>query len=117
MKKGFTLVELLAVIAILSLIALVVGIGVTKIVKKSKSDLSETQKQLVLDAAEIWATQELVKSQSQIPNTGCINVDISTLRSAKLINFSSTDYHVSICSEIINGVQKLSYSIENNTGG
>ena len=49
-KKGFTLVELLAVIIILSLLALLASTSVSKIVKDSKSDLYDTQINLIKSA-------------------------------------------------------------------
>ena len=43
-KKGFTLVELLAVIVLLGLVALIAAPAITGIIKQSKENLSDSQK-------------------------------------------------------------------------
>ncbi len=57
MKKGFTLVELLAVIVILSLLALLTSTAVAKILSNAKSDLSNVQTKLLESAAKSWAAE------------------------------------------------------------
>ena len=44
MKKGFTLVELLATITILGLLGLIVGMGITSAIQGTRKDSAETQK-------------------------------------------------------------------------
>lgn len=54
-KQGFTLIELLAVIVILGIIA-VITIGIsTGIIGDSQESLEESQKEIILNAAENWA--------------------------------------------------------------
>ena len=53
MKKGFTLIELLAVIIILSLLATVTLYATGNIIKDSKKNLSETQKNKLYEAAKM----------------------------------------------------------------
>ena len=65
-KKGFTLVELLAVIVILALLALLTSTAVTKLVKDAKNDLSETQMTLIKSAADTWIADNLNK----LPSSG-----------------------------------------------
>ena len=65
-KKGFTLVELLAVIVILALLALLTSTAVTKLVKDAKDDLSETQIQLIKSAADTWIAENL----NSLPSSG-----------------------------------------------
>lgn len=65
-KKGFTLVELLAVIIILTLLALLTSTAVTKLVKDSKEKLSNAQLRLIESAAEAWGADNLAK----LPETG-----------------------------------------------
>ncbi|MBQ2946714.1 MAG: prepilin-type N-terminal cleavage/methylation domain-containing protein [Bacilli bacterium] len=65
-KKGFTLVELLAVIVILALLALLTSTAVTKLVRDAKNDLSETQIQLIKSAADTWVADNLNK----LPSSG-----------------------------------------------
>lgn len=59
MKKGFTLVELLAVISIIALIGLVSIVGVTKLVNNSKRQLYQDQKAMIISAAKIWAAENI----------------------------------------------------------
>ena len=58
-KKGFTLVELLAVIIILSLLALITSTSITKIVKESRTDLYNNQLLAIQKAAESWGADNL----------------------------------------------------------
>ena len=52
MKKGFTLVELLAVITILGILALVTFPIVLKQINNARSGIKDSQKQLIIDAAK-----------------------------------------------------------------
>ena len=65
-KKGFTLVELLAVIVILALLALLTSTAVTKLVKDAKDDLSDTQIQLIKSAADTWIADNI----NRLPSSG-----------------------------------------------
>jgi len=65
-KKGFTLVELLAVVVILALLALLTSTAVTKLVKDAKKDLSETQMTLIKSAADTWIADNL----NSLPSSG-----------------------------------------------
>ena len=55
MKKGFTLVELLAVIVIVATISLLIVPAVTSILNTSKQNLSDVQKKDILTSAKKWA--------------------------------------------------------------
>ena len=58
-KSGFTLVELLAVITILSLVALVTSISVANMLKTSKEDLSVAQIKSIELAAKSWGADNI----------------------------------------------------------
>lgn len=60
-KRGFTLVELLAIIVILSLLTLIGSTTVTKLVKNSKEKLYDAQIELIKVAAESWGSNNLDK--------------------------------------------------------
>ena len=82
-KKGFTLVELLAVIIILSLLALLASTSVSKIVKDSKGDLYDTQVKLIQSAAEAWGADNLY----DLPDAGtCKTLTLKDLKSYGLID-------------------------------
>lgn len=81
-KKGFTLVELLAVIIILSILSLLIGISVTKLVSDSKKELSDVQMQLIQSAADAWSADNL----SKLPDNGkCIYITLQDLKDYGLI--------------------------------
>lgn len=54
-KKGFTLAELLAVLVILSILALITTTAVMKIIKSSRDKLYDDQIKLIEKASEKWA--------------------------------------------------------------
>lgn len=57
MKKGFTLVELLAVIVIIGLLALVAYPAILRIISDSKNSSYNTQVALIEKAAKEWAVE------------------------------------------------------------
>ena len=59
MKKGFTLVELLAVITLLGLLSLIAVPIVDKLIKDSEEELYQTQVQNIESAAKNWASENI----------------------------------------------------------
>lgn len=91
-KKGFTLVELLAVVVILSLLALLTSTAVTKLVSDAKEDLSKTQINLIKSAAELWGADNLDK----LPDSGkCNYITLSLLKNNGLIDEEILDLKTS----------------------
>lgn len=88
-KKGFTLVELLAVIVLLGLIALIAAPAITGIIKKSKESLSESQKQSIEMSAKNWATDNM----SKLPKNhgSCIIVTLSMLQNGGYADLEMKD--------------------------
>ena len=77
-KKGFTLVELLAVIVLLGLVALIAAPAITGIIKKSKDSLSDSQKTSIELSAKNWATDNMLKLPKH--DGQCICVSLRTLQ-------------------------------------
>lgn len=68
-KNGFTLVELLAVIIILSVIALITTISVTSILANTEESLNDVQIAKIEEAAQIYYIKEGVNS-----GVSCVNL-------------------------------------------
>lgn len=68
-EKGFTLVELLAVIVILGIIVAIAIPAISNIVDKARNDADEQEVALILDAARLYEIQE----ENSLP------VDVDTL--------------------------------------
>ena len=68
-KKGFTLVELLAVIIVLSIIVLITAISTSNIIKNSKKSLSEVQIKSIEKAAKTYYVEE-VSNHDNV----CVNI-------------------------------------------
>lgn len=75
-KNGFTFIEILGVIAVLSLIGTIILIAVDKSLKESKQSLYNTQIENIKSAAEMWKADNI----DQIPNSGYTNITLATLK-------------------------------------
>ncbi|MDD3392424.1 MAG: prepilin-type N-terminal cleavage/methylation domain-containing protein [Bacilli bacterium] len=60
MKKGFTLVELIAVLAILSILALIAIPSIDKVLKNTRNELYETQLTNIENCAKNWGADNLL---------------------------------------------------------
>lgn len=84
-KQGFTLVEILAVIIILSLITLLTSTAVTKVVKETKIDISSAQKRLIQSASEAWIADNI----DRLPDGGkCAYLTLEDLKEYGLLESS-----------------------------
>lgn len=82
-KNAFTLVELLAVVIILSLLSLITSFSVTKVVKTSKDKLYNTQINSVISAAKNWGAD----NSYSLPDTGeCKYLTLKDLKDYGLID-------------------------------
>ena len=66
-KKGFTLIELMAVIVILSVIALITTPIVINTISSVRNELSKEQKQIIENAARMWGVKNLSVDESGNP--------------------------------------------------
>ncbi|MBE6138251.1 MAG: type II secretion system protein [Firmicutes bacterium] len=81
MKKGFTLVELLAVLSILGILAVIIIPSVATTIKNSRVAAYDKQLYVLATATEKWGTQHL----NELPETTSNNivaVDFETLYQA-----------------------------------
>ena len=74
MKKGFTLVELLATITILGIIALLLVPIVTSVLSSFRGDASLKQKDSIISAAKLWASDHRMKLPSVDGESICVEV-------------------------------------------
>ena len=119
MKNGFTLVELLGVIIIISLLALLTSVAVTKLVKDSKQQISNVQKELIKSSAEMWGADNLDKLPS---GNSCKYLTLKDLKDYGLLSQDivdstnngeiSDDLKIKITSKIgENGNEILNYEV------
>lgn len=87
MKKGFTLVELLAVIVILGLLALIIVPNVAGTLKNQKNNLYNVQIKNIEEAAKGWASEHFF----DLPTTDGENKTINLKDLADIINTDITD--------------------------
>ena len=73
MKKGFTLVELLAVLVILGIILTITYYSVNSLLNNSEDSLSDTQEAAIIEAAKIYYLEEGMDLESGL-NKVCVSV-------------------------------------------
>ena len=80
MNKGFTLVELLAVIIVILSLALLTTISVSNIIKNSKQRLNDAQKQIIEDATGMWIADNLDKIPDAGDEYNCVYITFEELK-------------------------------------
>ena len=103
-KKGFTLVELLAVLVILGIIAIVCYPIVTRTINNSKTDLSVEQKNRIINAAKNYV------AANAIGDSECVTV--SQLQSSGYLESGAIKDPAGGGS--LDGGIKITWSDENN---
>ncbi len=84
MKKGFTLIEIMAVITLLFLITLAVVPSIIKQVTNKKDDVSDANLNLIYNAADLYVSSNKDTYKKETGNTYCITLD--TLVKEELLN-------------------------------
>ena len=75
MKKGFTLIEMLAVILVLGVVSLIIIPRVNNIIKNQKRNLYEKQVERIEEVAENWGA----KHTDLLPDYGSIYIGLNEL--------------------------------------
>lgn len=75
MKKGFTLIEVLAVILAISLITLLVVPNILNSVNNKKSNISETARDMIYKAADLYITDNSTSYPIDEDVTYCIKIE------------------------------------------
>ena len=81
-NKGFTLIEILGVLAVLALLSTIIIMSVNKSLKDSKETLYQVQIEEIKNAASMWRTDNI----EQIPNVGYHSITLRDLQNAGYIN-------------------------------
>ena len=104
-KKGFTLVELLAVIVILSILAIVTTTIIFKVVSDSRKKIYDANIERILEASEKWAAENIDTIGTTVPY--CL--DVSRLETEGYITKDSLKDPRNKTSKKIEGYVKISY--------
>lgn len=116
-KKGFTLIELVGVIIIISILSLLFFPSLINQFKKTSDNMDETTKKIIIDSAKIYMDNN--ESNFDKSKTYCIS--ISTLIDNEYLedNFTEYDKDYIIKNKVVQAIgngDKFNYSIisENN---
>lgn len=111
-KKGFTLVELLAVIVLIAIIASITTVIIKNVLKDSKSELTNIQKKYIEEAAEQYYIREGMSK-----NINCVNVSELLEKhyfNAEEIKNPKNEENMIGSVRIIENANQYSYEYQNN---
>lgn len=111
MKKGFTLVELLAVIIIIGVVALIAVPAVMENIKESREQLYTVQVQNIELAAKKWATDSIDELDTQYLNSSFVSVKMLQ----DLGYLPKEELHNPVTDETMAGCVEISYDFTGKT--
>ncbi len=76
MKRGFTLIEMLAVIIIIGLISTLVAPAVINQISNSRKEVSDVTKSMIFSSAELYMTSHENDYPKLSGNTYCIKLEV-----------------------------------------
>lgn len=98
-KNGFTLVELLGVIAILAMLGLIIVPTINKVISDNKQELYNVQIRSIKSAASNFVSENIFSDDLVIPNNSSIGIKLGKLKELGYID-----------SDIKNPINKMEYS-------
>ena len=75
MKNGFTLIEMMAVVIIISLISILTVPTIVNQIAERKTEIDSTTKQMIYDATDLYMTNKAVDYPKLQGNVYCISLD------------------------------------------
>lgn len=89
-NKGFTLVELIAVLAVMITILLIAIPSISSSIERNKGNLSEKNEEIIYDAAEIYSDLYLKNYFKHKFSNGECGIHINELINAELVGEETT---------------------------
>ena len=74
MKKGFTLIEMIAVIGILALMTLIILPNLLNQINNKKTELSDTMKTMIYSATDLYLNENVTSYPKIVGNNYCVKL-------------------------------------------
>ena len=104
-KKGFTLTELLATIAILVIMSLIIGVNLTSILRSTKNNEKQEEKDRIEKAACVYAD-----SEELCPDKDCTSITLDSLAKAGLLDKNYDGNNKTVTVTRTSGEKKCTYN-------
>lgn len=105
-KKGFTLVELMATIGLLAIMSLVIGVNITSILKSTKQNEEEFNKEQIEKAACVYYSSEGLNNNP----SGSTNITVENLIKSGLLDETYRNENGKITITFNDNEKKCSYN-------